>query len=43
MSHRKSVLPSTGAGCSEIKSMKNMLKILFVLFYLENHLGLESE
>ena len=43
MWYRKSVLLSTGAGCSEIKIDEKMLKILFVLFYLENPLGLESE
>ena len=40
----KSVFPSVGAGCSEKKKNdEKMLKILFVLFYLETPLGLESE
>ena len=42
MWYRKSVLPSMGAGCSEKKIDEKMQKILFVQFYLENPLGLES-
>ena len=43
MWYRKSVFPSTGAGCSEIKIDEKMQKIIFVKFYIGNPLGMESE
>ena len=43
MWYRKSVLLSMGTGCVEIKIDEKMQKILFVQFYLEILLGLESE
>ena len=43
MWYRKSVLPSMGAGCVGIKIDEKRQNFLFVQFYLENPLGLESE
>ena len=36
-------MPSMGAGCGEIKIDEKMQNFLFVQFYLDNHLGLESK